>query len=269
MRRVIVSSVLALVATLFVSTAPAVASSSYTVTAIVSATNVDVGDSFTVRGHISPLARKEWAIVQRLTSTGWTKVTRVRIGKWGNYRATVPVTDPGDTTYRVLKRRSHGHLRGVSPTFVVTGWRWRPLTTLPTYGTITNAAVLASGTLGTSTYPATYTPLIRLGSAAGDDGSISYLLANKCTKFDGDVGVTPGSTSTADQLANVGVIATNGGAVTQIAGQTVTVNQDPSHVARSGSVISGAYALNLGTTLDAGATDTYVGWGGAKVYCKS
>jgi hypothetical protein len=267
MRRLMISAVLALLSTTLVLASPAAASSSYTVTAVASATNVDVGQTFLVKGHISRRARGEYAVIQLSAAGHWVTVQRARIGKYGNYHATVPVTQAGDNSYRVLKRRSHGILRGVSPTFTVVGWRWRPLTTLPTYGVISNANLLASGDLGPSAYPATYAPLLKLGSAAGDDGSVSYLLANACTKFDSDVGVTTDSSSAAGQLAILGVVATQGGGVMQIAGQTVAHNQDPAHIMRTGTVIANAYALNLYG--DVNAADTYIGWGGPRVYCKS
>jgi len=266
MRRVILTTVLAVAAATVGVASPAAAEDRYTVTVTVSATNVDVGQSFTVRGKVTPVARGEWAIIQRQTATGWTRVTRDKINKYGIYRATIPVTQPGDATYRVLKRHSRGHLRGVSPTFKVSGWRWRSLTTMPTYGTISNASLLASGVLGPVAYPHTYAPFVKLGSAGGADGSISFLLENKCTKFDGDAGVTVDSASTADQLANLGVIA-QGGAVTQIAGQQVNRGQDPAHIERSGTVIEGAWAINLNGQVT--APDTYVGWGNPRVYCKS
>lgn len=202
-----------------------------------------------------------------LAAGHWVTVQRARIGRYGNYHATVAVTQAGDHQYRVLKRRVGSTLRGFSAVFTITGWRWRSVTDLPAYGTTANAAVLTSGDLGPTAYPTTYHPLLKLGSAAGDDGSVSYVLANACTKFDSEVGVTTDSTSSADQQAILGVIAAQGGSVTQIAGQAVAHNQDPAHVVRSGTAIAGAYAINL--TGDVNAATTYVGWGAPRVYCKS
>jgi hypothetical protein len=261
MRRSTITAVLTLAASTLVLGPAATASDSYTVTQSVSATNVDVGQSVTVRGHVSPIARGEWAVVQRHVGTGWTKVARDRINRYGNYRATLPVTEPGDSEYRVLKRHSHGHLRGVSSTFTVSGWRWRALNTLPTSGAITNVSYLASGDLGTTGYPVTYSPLVKMGTA----GSVSYVLAQKCTKFEGDVGVTPDSTVDTIQTAILGTFP-EGGSATQILGQDIRRNQDPAHVVRSGTVISQAWGLNLTADSDAGAS---IGWGGARVYCKS
>lgn len=267
MRRLVIGALMALLSTTLLVSSPASAESRFTVGATVSATNVDVGQTFQVKGHITPRATGKYAVVQMLAAGHWVTVQRARIGRYGNYRATVPVTQPGDHSYRVLKRRWHSILRGFSAPFTVTGWRWRSVTDLPAYGTTTNAAVLASGDLGPTAYPTTYKPLLKLGSAAGDDGSVSYVLDHACTKFDSEVGVTTDSTSSADQLAILGVVATNGGSVTQLAGQTVAHNQDPAHVVRSGAAISGAYALNL--TGDVNAPTTYVGWGAPRVYCKS
>jgi hypothetical protein len=267
MRRLIITVVLAVAGGMLALAPPASATGRYTVTATVSATNVDVGQTFLVKGHVTPRATGKYALVQLLVSGHWVTVQRARIGRYGNYRATVAVTQAGDHQYRVLKRRWHNTLRGFSPVFTVTGWRWRSVTDLPAYTTPSNASVLASGDVGATAYPATFKPLLKLGSAAGDDGSATYVLAQSCTKFDSEVGVTTDSVSSADQQAILGVIATQGGSVTQIAGQAVAHNQDPAHVVRSGTVISGAYALNL--TGDVNAADTYVGWGNPRVYRKS
>lgn len=263
MRRLMITAVVAVASSTLVLGPSATAADSYSVTASVSATNADVGQSVTVRGHVSPLARGEWAVVQRRVGTSWTKVTRDRINRYGNYRATVPVTEPGDTDYRVLKRHSRGHTRGVSSIFTLTGWRWRPLSTMPTSGAINNVAYLASGTLGTTDSPVTYSPLIKLG---GPGGSVSYVLAQKCTKFEGDVGVTGDSAADTFQTAILGTQAAEGASPTQILGQSVRRNQDPAHVARSGAVISEAWGLNVYADATAG---TFIGWGNAKVYCKS
>src|SRR3954452_9739895 len=159
MRLLMIGAVVALGSSTLVLGPAATAAGCYTVPSSVSATSVDVGQGFTVRGHVSPLARGEYAVVQRRVGTGWTRVARDTINRYGNYRATVPVTEPGDSEYRVLKRHSRGHLRGVSTTFTVTGWRWRALNTMPTYGTTTNVGYVASGNLGTLLYPVTYAPL--------------------------------------------------------------------------------------------------------------
>jgi hypothetical protein len=263
MRRIVITTALALASTAVGLAAPASAESRYTVTASVSATSVDVGQTFTVKGKVSPLARGEWAIVQRKVGSSWTKVARDAINRYGNYRATVTVTEPGDNEYRVLKRHSRGHLRGVSATFTVTGWRWRALHTMPTSGPINNVAYLASSTLGTTDYPITYSPLIKVG---GPGGSATYVLAQKCTKFEGDVGVTPDSAADTFQTAILGTLAAEGASAVQVLGQSVRRNQDPAHVARSGAVISQAWGLNVYADATAG---TFIGWGNAKVYCKS
>jgi hypothetical protein len=263
MRSIVIATVLALASGAVGLAAPAAAEDRYTVTASISATNVDVGQAFTVRGHVSPWARGEWAIVQRWAGTGWSEVSRDRINRNSNYRATVTVTEPGDNVYRVLKRHSHGHLRGTSTVVTVTGWRWRALNTMPTSDAINNVAYLATGTLGTTDYPVTYSPLIKVG---GPGGSATYVLAQKCTKFEGDVGVTGDSAADAYQTAILGTLAAQGASPVQILGQSVRRNQDPAHVARSGAVISQAWGLNVYADATAG---TFIGWGGAKVYCKS
>lgn len=261
MRVLLLSAALALGASSLVLAPAATAADSYTVTASVSANSVDVGQAFTVRGHISPTARHEYAVVQRQTSTGWTRVARDAINKYGNYRATVTVPDPGDHVYRVLKRHSHGHLRGVSATFTVTGWHWRALSSLPTTGTVSAVSFPASGQLGPTAYPVTFSPFIKLD----DLGTVTYVLAKQCSRFEGEVGVTTDSATDTDQTAMVSTLPQVGDP-TQIVGQVVRRNQDPAHVVRSGAVISDAWALNLARS---GTSGNYVGWGDPRVYCKS
>jgi hypothetical protein len=267
MRRLVVLTVLALVAATLALASPATAGSRYTVTAIAGATSVDVGQAFTLRGRVTPRASGQRVLIQRLSGSTWVTVKRTRINRFGRYRTSVTVNHPGDNRYRVLKRRSLGHPRGVSPSVTVVGWRWRPLTSLPTEGMTSNATLLASGNLGPTAFPATYQPLLRLGSAAGVDGAITYVLANNCTKFDSDVGVTTDSASGAAQLARIGVLPQGGGMGVLIADQAVTRNQDPAHIVRTGAVIADAWTLEL--IGDVNAANTFVGWGDPQVYCKS
>jgi len=245
---------------------PADAATRYTVTAVAGTAKVDVGQSFTLSGTVTPKATGQRVLVQRRTGSSWTTIKRTTLNRRSRYVATVKVTTAGTNLYRVLKPRSNGHRKGISPTVTVVGWRWRSITTLPTYGTITNANLLSSGQLGQPPYLTTYQPFLELGSPAGDDGSISYLLANNCTRFEGVVGVSADSNSDNTQTAIVGVIPT-GGALMQIAGQPVQRNRDPAYLARSGSVIAQAMVLNLYG--DVNVAGTYIAWGNPRVYCRS
>ena len=165
-----------------------------------------------------------------------------------------------------MKPRSDGHTKGISPTVTVVAWRWRSITTLPTYGTISNTNLLGSGQLGPASYLTTCQPFLKLGGAAGDDGSISYVLANKCSRFEGVVGVSADSSSDNPQTAIMGVIPT-GGSLTQILGQSVHRDGDPAYIVRSGSVIAQAAVVSLYG--DVNTAGTYVGWGNPRVYCRS
>ena len=105
MRRLMITVALALAGSLLVLAPPATASGSYTVTATPSATSLDLGQTFQVKGHVSPRATGKYAVVQMVVAGHWVTVTRARIGRYGNYRATVAVTQAGENRYRVLKRR--------------------------------------------------------------------------------------------------------------------------------------------------------------------
>jgi hypothetical protein len=248
-------------------TSPADAAARYVVTATANADNLDVGHSFTVTGKVTPRARGQRVKVQRLVGGHWTTIARPRLNRHSHYRATVVVAAPGNNRYRVVKPRSNGHRRGVSPTITVVGWRWRPLTAMPVSGLSFHAAQLASGQLGPAPYSTIYRPFVKLGDPASSSGSISYRLDGNCVAFDATVGVTPDSSAGPLLQENAYVfVVPAGGSSTQIAKQWLYMGQDPGRIVRTGSVISTASVIELSTDVGGGS---YVGWGDPEVYCRS
>jgi hypothetical protein len=255
--------VLALAGSLLVLAPPATASGSYTVTATPSATSLDVGQTFQVKGHVSPRATGKYAVVQMVVAGHWVKVARARIGRWGNYRATVAVTQAGDNRYRVLKRRWHNTLRGFSPVFTITGWRWRAVTELPHLAD-TNNTMLSSGTfMGT-----VYQPYLRQGNAAGDPADLEVTLGQQCDRLDGHVSgdATSATPSTSDTTILGSLPATPTTFGQAIASNRVSRDADPVHIVRGADSIAALQALEVSSTMAAG---NYVGWGALRVHCKS
>lgn len=263
MRRLMIIVVLALASCTLVLGPPATAAGNYTVTATASATNADVGRTFTVTGHVTPRATGKYVAIQLLAAGHWVTVQRARIGRYGNYRATVPVTQPGENRFHVLKRRWHNTLRGISPTFTVVGWRWRPVTDLPRLSDANNT-VLASGSFKGTTYE----PYLRQGSAAGDDGDLKVTLGQQCDRLDGHV--SGDATSTSNDPSDTTILGSLPATPTvydkAIAHNTVTRDADPAHVVRGPDAIAGLQALEINGTVTAG---NYVGWGALRLHCRS
>ncbi|MBO9522420.1 MAG: hypothetical protein J7518_12855 [Nocardioidaceae bacterium] len=259
------AAVLALTLTVLLIVAPAEAAVRYTVSVAASASRADVGQSVVLRGGVSPNAKGQRVLVQRRVGVSWVTVARPVLSRKSRYAASVRIATGGTNLFRVLKTRSNGHLAGVSKAVAITGWRWRALHTLPLYQPATNMVVLSSAQFGPSLYPSTFRPVIRLGSPAGNVGNVTYRLDNKCTVLDAHIGVTVDSVSAGDQLVNAGVVTKDG--FKQILGRWITVNEDPAHVVRSGTVITQAIALNFEGAVQ--SANTFVGIGAAKVYCAS
>jgi hypothetical protein len=246
---------------------PADAATRYVVTISSSAARADVGQSVTLTGKVTPKAKGQRVKVQRLSSTGWTTVARPRLNRHSRYRATVTVSGPGDNRYRVVKPRSDGHKKGISPVVTIVGWRWRNLSSMPIWNPPADPSqffsVLPSGMLG----PASYAPFIKLGSTSPVIAQVTYRLDGKCERFDGHVGVLAGSASGSQENPYLRYFTKTG---------TTPYNQDefsvyrdlpdPVHVVRTSAVMSQVGALQLEATLEA---LTYVAWGSAKVYCRS
>jgi hypothetical protein len=258
---VILTTGLAGSATVVVSN-PAEAAAGYTVTVTAGASRVDVGQQFTLRGRVSPKARGERVLVQRLSGSSWTTVSRAKLNRHSRYAAAVRVTDPGTNRYRVVKPHSHHHPRGTSPTVTVVGWRWRTLTGLPVTAA-KYAAVSSSGPLG----PTSYGPYLRLGSHESSYGFVVYDLAGRCERLDAHVGVTSDSISTAQQAGTL--LASTIAApqvMNQIADESIFRGEDPVHVVRGPAVIAQVDQLQVYGGLT--GIDNYVAWGGARVYCR-
>lgn len=241
------------------------AATRYVVTASASSPNVDVGTTSTLRGKVSPGAKDQRVLVQRLAPGGWITVQRPQLNRYSYYKATVRVPKAGENKYRVIKPGTSAHPTGYSPTVTVNGWRWRYLTTLPLAASPSSFLTdeFASGVLRENTYA----PFIRQGP---DQGSGYYVLDGKCTEFEAVVGVSAESAtndpasvflfgSTVSTPAAFNTLGFNGDAVKKF--------NDPLYLYRGASVMADIAILQLRSSgIEA---SNYVGWGRARVYCKS
>lgn len=263
MRRLLAGlTAIAVAATVLMILSPAEAATRYAVTAFVSTAKVDVGQSVTLRGKVTPKARGQKVKVQRLVGGSWTTITRATLNRRSKYAATIKVTSAGDNRYRVVKPRSAGHKKGVSPIVTVVGWRWRSLTSLPLADS-SNATVLASGLLGETVFR----PYIELGSAAGGFARRSYVLDGKCAQIDAHVGGTPDSVPAGPYNAQLRrSLAADPTSFAAVSQAFVYPGQDPIHIERGPAVVQQWARVEVFASL---AANAYVGWGAVKVYCRS
>lgn len=253
---------IAVAATVLMILSPVEAASRYSVTVHTSTTTVDVGQSITLKGKVTPKARGQKVKVQRLDGNTWTTIKKATLNRRSKYTATVTVTAPGNNHYRVVKPRSAGHRKGISPTVTVVGWRWRSLTDLPLAESV-DATVLESGLIGVTVFR----PYIRLGSASGGFPKRSYVLDGKCARIDAHVGGTPDSAPdgpyNAQLRRSLAADPTTFAAVSQA---FVYPQQDPIHIERGPEVVQQWARVEVFASV---AANAYVAWGDVKVYCRS
>jgi len=246
---------------------PADAATRYAVTLASSATRADVGQRVTLTGKVTPSAKGQRVKVQWSSGTGWTTIARPRLNRHSHYRVNVTVSSPGDNHYRVVKPKSPGRKKGVSPSVTVVGWRWRNLSSMPVWNPPGFPSqfftVLPSGMLG----PVTYSPFIKLGTSSPQTARFTYRLDGKCERFDGHLGVVAGSADGSQLIPILRYYKV--GATTSFANESFVIQRDlpdPVHVIRTSAFMSQLGAIQFEANLNA---LTYVAWGSAKVYCRS
>lgn len=263
MRRLLAGlTAIAVATTVLMVLSPAEAATRYSVTVHASTAKVDVGQSVTLRGRVTPKARGERVKVQRLDGSTWTTIRKTTLNRRSKYAATVTVTGPGDNHYRVVKPKSAGHKAGVSPTVTVVAWRWRSLTSLPLADSV-DATVLESGLIGETVFR----PYIRLGSAAGGFARRSYVLDGRCARIDAHVGGTPDSVPAGPYNAQLRrSLAADPTSFAAVSQAFVFPGQDPIHIVRGPEVVEQWERVEVFASLGA---NEYVGWGDVTLYCRS
>jgi hypothetical protein len=184
------SLVLLIAAFMIAGTAQAAQAKSFSVSISASKATIDLGQSFTLSGKVSPSARKKRVKIQRRYEGGsWATIKTVKLSSKSRYRYTVRPTRGGPTQYRVQKSASNGRKTTSSATKVVNVFRWRALQEFPRSASYT--VTYGTRSIGGTPFAA---------SAALDGQDFTWTFGgNRCTTFRTSIGVddasTPGVTS--------------------------------------------------------------------------
>ncbi len=107
------------------------ATATYSVTASVSASSIDLGKSFVLSGTVSPSAKGKTVKIQRQYAGGsWTTLVTKTLSSTSRYSVTIKPSKAGPTKYRVIKAASSTRAQGISSSRTVTIYRWRYLADL-------------------------------------------------------------------------------------------------------------------------------------------
>lgn len=178
--------VLLVAAFMIAGTAQAAEAKAFAVSISASKATIELGQTFTLSGKVSPSAKKKRVKIQRRYEGGsWTTIKTVKLSSRSRYSYTVKPTRGGPTQYRVQKPASNGRSAKTSSTRLVNVWRWRALQEFPreqvytvTYGT---------RSLGGTPFPS---------SAALDGQESTWTFGgNRCTIFRSSIGVDDASTA--------------------------------------------------------------------------
>ena len=164
----------------------------YKVSASISTTSPDVGQSVRIFGKVKgPKAAKKVVLVQRKVGTSaWRTVAKVRTSKQRTYSASVKVSTVGAHQLRVIApKRTKVAKQGISRTRAFTGWRWLDLTAQP--GTEVGPHDRKAVTIAGKTYAKVMT---------FEGTGIYYNVAGVCSTFTTTIGVQDGTTPSAALL---------------------------------------------------------------------
>ncbi|KRF36675.1 hypothetical protein [Nocardioides sp. Soil805] len=150
----------------------------YSVTAKASPQDVTLGEGVvTVRGKVRPRAAgKKLVLERRVTGAStWSVAGRTKIKPDGTYLFTDEPTVARTHRYRVVKRRSGGVQKGMSPVVEVRVYGWERLAQRPR-GVFENIAVSSTAVIGGVAYPYSFQPFTR-----GAPSYVEFPLRGLCT----------------------------------------------------------------------------------------
>jgi hypothetical protein len=248
----------ALISAILVGVAPAAnASSSYAVTISSSATTLDLGHSFTLKGTVSPNAAGKSVAIQRKYAGGsWATITHATLSSGSRYSKTIKPTKAAVTSYRVVKAAAGSRHSGTSATKVVTVYRWRYLTDLPQASHDVGAEESNAATIMGRVYPHSVVET--------NNTSMIYRLGGVCTKFTGVVGMDDSSPLGATGTAMI--IQEYASVLGSMFFSSVAADAYGVY-ATNESQLTTAVSISLNaSTSTAGAV---VVWGSPRVYCAS
>jgi hypothetical protein len=155
----------------------------------------EVGKKIAVSGKVTgPGAAASKVLVERrYGAAAWKTVAKPKTDKHGKYHAKVPLVQPGDTSFRVVKAASSSAKQGTSKTLTRTVWGWLNLAD-QTYFSAFSVANTTTTVHGTD-YPKSFE------TAAGLPGVAVYVeLGQSCDRARTDFAWTDGSDDTGAKL---------------------------------------------------------------------
>lgn len=167
-------------------------SSTYVVFAHPSASYVETGDTFRVRGHVKPRTpgAKVWLLQRLEGSRRWTRTDSDRLDRRGRFVLKDRPSVPGMRAYRVLKPPSDGLRGDLSYSMKLAVLRWERLTDLqPWAGCGTNPG--STVRIGGVTYPASLVATGSTGSCFMP--SVTYDLGGRCQTLRATYGFVDGT----------------------------------------------------------------------------
>jgi hypothetical protein len=150
----------------------------YSITAKVSPRDVVLGEGvITVRGKVRPRASGKKVVLERRVTgeSAWSVAGRTRIKADGTYLFTDEPTVARTHRYRVVKRRSGGVQKGISPVVEARVFGWERLAQRPR-GAFETIAVSSTATINGVAYPYSFQPFTR-----GAPSYVEYPLRGLCT----------------------------------------------------------------------------------------
>lgn len=141
----------AVAATLIVTLAPTAAHAAkkptYKVTISTSATVADVGQTITVKGKVTgpKAAKKRILVQQRVGTSAWKTVRKVRTTAKRRYATTIKVRTAGAQQLRVVAPKNKKARKGTSKVRAFTGWRWIDATVTGALDDLTKGSVTIRG----------------------------------------------------------------------------------------------------------------------------
>ncbi|MCW2752155.1 MAG: hypothetical protein JWR83_3265 [Aeromicrobium sp.] len=234
------------------------ASSKYSVTITASATQLQLGHTFTLKGSVSPGAKGKTVSIQRKYGAGsWATIGHATLSTTSKYAKVIKPSKAAVTSYRVVKGSSSSHSAGTSSTKVVTVSRWRHLTDLPQFEHTLGAEQSNSATIKGHVYPHSV--------RASNNASITYTLGKACTGFTSVVGMDDSSVAGATGTATAFVTYdTHGG--TLFGSHAVAVGEYGTYITKETS-LTGVIYLELSGSSSSNAK--IVVYGTPQVYCAS
>ena len=171
----------------------------FTVTARVTETEPELGDTIKIRGSVKPVRPGSKVLLQKKYAGDkkWKNVGTAKLNALGKFRFKDEVDSVRFRKYRVVKAADRKRSLGTSDKLGVTVFGWRDLTSLgPVAGSGTHET--DSVTINAKSYAQSV-----VGSTYANSGFLSYNLNRGCKSFSGRLGLGDSSVDTATGLVSL------------------------------------------------------------------